>query len=336
MVLHNDKWKYKAKRNVERKHAMQNKRKGIKSNEDQTKENQLYDSESNHSNNTTSDNNDSDDSDDEEKKFKKSNKKTSNSWRFADPIIDESILKDPEYIAQLESKRQEEENRTNYMRSIVAEKLKDSKHLDLSVNNPKTVTSLKKLKNSDLENWRFDSDIENEDHNGNGNNNENNKTKRPEIREFTEEEREKFLQLQKRINHQKEVEKIRNRMDKLNNKLPMQKNKILELNSKVGADNYRGIVDKRLEIIDHDKTDRKELDDLVCQMNGIDLKHDQKDNPNKIVSDFNLESLMKSPPLPPPPSSTTSSLPSATTPKQSQTSIVLDNPELDDFLDSIL
>lgn len=328
MVLHNDKWKYKAKKNVERKHAMQNRRKGIKSNEDQSKENQHSDSESDYSNNSTSDVDDSDD----EKKFKISSKKTSNSWRFADPIIDESILKDPEYIAQLESKRLEEENRSNYMRNIVAEKLKDSKPLDLSVNNSKPVTSLKKLKNSDFENWKFDSDIEDEF----DNNNETNKTKKPEIREFTEEEREKFLQLQKKINHQKEVEKIRNRMDKLNNKLPMQKNKILELNSKVGADNYRGIVDKRLEIIDHDKTDRKELDDLVCQMNGIDLKHDQKDNPNKIVSDFNLESLMKSPPLPPPPSSTTSSLPSATTPKQSQTSIVLDNPELDDFLDSIL
>lgn len=321
MVLHNDKWKYKAKKNVERKHAQQNRRKNGPAaviNGDNTEE-----SESESSNSEEESENEEIDGQEKSINHFGRKKKESNSWRFEDPIVDESILKDPEYIAQLNAIKQEEENRSNYMRQVVSDKLKGvefEKLPNVESKESKTIKSFKKMTKKDLEKLALGSDSEEEKY--------NDSNEKPYIREFTSEERTNFLKLQEKIKHQKEMDKIRTRMDKINNKLPTEKAKILELNSKVGADNYRGIVDDRLNKRYY-KLDTNALDNLVFEMNGINMNIDE-DLP-KPVEQFDLDNMVKSDPTRLSIKKSSGENTSTVTPV-----VDLDNSELDDFLDSVL
>lgn len=284
MVLHNDKWKYKAKKAVERKNAAKGKKTGVPNN---SLANQR-DGENNNSDTTAdsgSDDEDNDEDDDDEedevdadgniiaKKKKKEKKPESNAWRFADPVTDESILKDPEYIAQLEAVRKEEEDRMNYMRSAVSEKLShgqgddetDKGRSDYLLSGNKEISSLKKLKQDHLTNWS--AQINGEDTEDEG---EEDKSG-PQVREFTEAEKTHFMQLQQKIKHQKEVAKLKSNLNARNNAAT--RGRVLELDTGRGKDNYRHIVDKRLGRAQNPNgPDIGALDDLVSDMLGIDLK----------------------------------------------------------------
>lgn len=332
MVLHNDKWKYKAKKNYERKHAIKAAKKNppkatnaIENEEDRV---------NNEDETEASSEGLSDDEigNDEKNKFKKG-KKISNSWRFDDPVVDESILKDPEYIAQLNAIKQEEEDRSNYMKNTVASKLKEKDFnggdVDVEFKVDPKISSLKKMKDEDLKNWKFDENENDVDH--------HDRNSGPEIRQFTDEERKKFLLLQEKIKHQREVEKLRDTMDKVNNKSSNNHGKVLELHSKSGADNYKGLVEKSLQKNQHVKhnVDIDELDDLVGELLGVDLKKDvaKKVETSKNVGNFDLDDLLKN-------SSKADSLTNPhtiTNSSKPKASVVLeDQQELDDFLDSIL
>lgn len=341
MVLHNDKWKYKAKRNYERKHAIK------PANKNFTKErtadgsvdkdggsdggsyNEDFDSDS-----SLASGNEDGGSDEGFKRRSRKNAKSSNSWRFDDPFVDETILKDPEYIARLEAIKAEEENRDAYMRSLVNDKLKSHEEaggvdLDDKYSILKEIKSMKKFKQTDIQNWRFDDNLSDSDDNGDASG--------PEVREFTPEEREKFLALQERINHQKDVDKIRNRMDQLNNKTRPSKAKVLELHTKMGGDKYRAAVDKNLRNA-HDKIDTEELDNLVQRMIGVNLKtHEQAEPHNTEYSQFDLDTMLQST------SGTAksgnvgkSTVASTGTTHAKRAPVVLETAELDNFLDSIL
>ena len=324
MVLHNDKWKYKAKKAVERKNAQKAKRNGI----DDTKVNHENSSSGNeHSSDDSEEGDDVEEIVDEDgnvivkptKKEKLNNQ--SNSWRFEDPVIDESILKDPEYIAQLEAKRKEEEDRINHMRDIVSNKLKTGDIIDENSDEyllmgKKEPVSFKNMKFEDLENV-FNADDK-----------DNNK---PEFREFTDEEKERFLCNQAIMKHQKEVQKLKTQVNSLNSKLT--RGKVLELNSNRGKDNYRDLVDKKLGGI-HKKVDEEaDLDELVHEMIGIDLKKvgdtTAGENEFKSSAGFNLENLMD----------TKAGLKNQSIRQQTQKekkSFVETSNEDDDFLDSLL
>lgn len=341
MVLHNDKWKYKAKRNYERKHAIKS------ANKNSTKERTGDGSADNDGGSDGGSYNEGFGSDsslasgDEDagsdgglKRRSKKNAKSSNSWRFEDPIVDETILKDPEYIARLEAIKAEEENRAAYMRNLVNDKLKNHEEagevdLDNKYSILKEIKSMKKFKQTDIQNWRFDDNLSDSDDNGDA--------YEPEVRDFTPEEREKFLALQKRINHQKDVDKIRNRMDQLNNKTRPGKAKVLELHSKTGGDKYRAAVDKNLRNA-HDKIDTQELDNLVQTMIGVNFTTHEKAEPhNTEHSKFDLDTMLQST------SGTAksenvgkSTVASTGTIAAKRAPVVLETAELDDFLDSIL
>lgn len=341
MVLHNDKWKYKAKRNYERKHAIKSANKSFTkektadgSTDNDGESDSGSDNEGSGSDSSLESGEKDAGSDDEFKRRSKKNAKSSNSWRFEDPIVDETILKDPEYIARLEAIKVEEENRASYMRNLVNDKLKtageaDEVDLDNKYSTPKEIKSMKKFKQTDLQNWKFDDNLSDSDEDG--------EAFEPEVRDFTPEEREKFLALQKKINHQKDVEKIRNRMDQLNNKLKPTKAKVLELHSKAGRDKYKAAVDKNLRNA-HDKIDTDELDNLVQRMIGVDLKaHEQPELRKTDHGQFDLDTMLQST------SGTAKSesigqrtVPSTGTTAAKKATVVLETTELDDFLDSVL
>ncbi|GAV26826.1 hypothetical protein PMKS-000282 [Pichia membranifaciens] len=171
MVLHNNKWKYKAKRNYERKHAIKS------ANKNSTKERTGDGSADNDGGSDGGSYNEGFGSDsslasgDEDagsdgglKRRSKKNAKSSNSWRFEDPIVDETILKDLEYIARLEAIKAEEENRAAYMRNLVNDKLKNHEEagevdLDNKYSILKEIKSMKKFKQTDIQNWRFDDNL---------------------------------------------------------------------------------------------------------------------------------------------------------------------------------
>lgn len=325
MVLHNDKWKYKAKKAVERKNAQKAKRNGI----DDTKvddENSASGNE--HSSDDNEEGDDVEETADEDgnvivKPTKKEKlKNQSNLWRFEDPVIDESILKDPEYIAQLEAKRKEEEDRINHMRDIVSNKLKtgdiiDEKNDEYLLKGKKEPVSFKNMKFEDLENV-FNSDDKDND--------------KPEIREFTDEERERFLRNQAIVKHQKEVQKLKTQVNSLNSK--SRRGKVLELNSNRGKDNYRDLVDKKLGGI-HRKVDDEEedLDELVHEMIGIDLKKvgdtTAEENEFKYSAGFNLDNLMDTK------GGQKNQIIRQQTPREKKSFVETSN-EDDDFLDSLL
>lgn len=332
MVLHNDKWKYKAKRNYERKHNI--KPAGKSSAKEGTSHGRVDDGNSSDQDGANdslgssfnSENESDSDGDDGYGNKGKKSKPKSNSWRFEDPIVDESILKDPEYIARLNAIKAEEENRAAFMRSVVSEKLKnadihDEDHVlsnDIS-SRPTAIKNMKKFKQNDLQKWKFEED----------NSDTDSVSFKPEVREFTPEEREKFLTLQKKINHQKELDKIRNRMDLLNNKIQPGRARVLELQSKTGTDNYRAIVDKSLQHA-HDNVDTDELDDLVEKMVGVDLKS-QKESVKDQPSQFDLNTLLQQPI-----GAALQASPDVAKVSNRALPMQLETDELDDFLDSVL
>lgn len=321
MVLHNDKWKYKAKKAVERKHAKQLKNGTEKSSGNQNAPHVESDNENVSESGSRSDDghSDSDDGDEDENGYNKfaRAKKSSNAWRFADPIVDESILKDPEYISQLNAIKQEEEDRSQYMRTKVSDKLKSG---DIKLNNnmfegSQEIKGLRKLKAGDLLNWKL-----NEDESDDGESGVNNKG---EIREFTEEEKNSFLKLQQKINHKKELEQLKSRMDRINNKGGH--TKILELHSKSGKDNYKHLVNDRLNKVSLTKSSDN-LDDLVEEVLGVNLK-DRVEKP-KPTQSFDLDSLINT-------SIPNTKIEPTSTVNKPRSKIVLDQ-EDDEFLDSLL
>lgn len=280
MVLHNDKWKQKAKRAVERKHKKQAKMKG------NIAPNEIKDAFENESSSSSEehegDGNSLDYEEEEEnKKFLRS-KKESNAWRFADPFIDDTILKDPEYIQQLENAKMEEETRLKMMREAVVDKLKDrGDEIDKELfEGSKEIQEKKKLKAGDFSDWKIGFDSEDEV--------DLKKDDKPEIREFTEEEKLKFLQLQKQIKHQKDMEVMKSKIDRINNKVA--KGKVLELHGKTGRENYREIVDSKLNKVSRNDLDIDEHDRLVEQMLGVNLRGTSK--PEQPFP-FDMETLMQ-------------------------------------------
>jgi hypothetical protein len=324
MVLHNDKWKYKAKKAVERKHAKQAKKSGgntISNTTPTTTVNDSYSDDDRDKSDTDSSENENDDDDDDadadtNKSFAKA-KKVSNAWRFTDPIVDESILKDPEYVAQLNAIKEEDENRLKFMRNIVSEKLKsdDFKENEDVFNKSKILKSFRKMKTGTLDNWTLNNDHSDEDFNEDSAN--------PKIREFTEEEKNNFLKLQQKINHKKEINELKSRMDKINNR--GEKTKVLEIHSNVGKDNYKNIVDQRLQKANH-KTSSDELDSLIEEVLGVNLKDTSKKP--ETSQDFDLDSLIGAP-------IKTTTQRNITPSNTSRPTVVLDD-EDEEFLDSIL
>lgn len=354
MVLHNDKWKYKAKKAHERKHAVKagNGKNVAKHGETDGMINDTHsDNENDNSSEsddiTLEDNNNADpNGSNASNKYRKA-KKLPNSWRYADPVVDDTILKDPEYIAKLNAIRDEEENRITYMRDTVSNKLKSSNKISADsveeqYKKPEAIKGKGKIRSDDLTHWRYDGnsaqDGENElgdhyyDSEGDADfasvSNFNSKSTKPEIRTFTDKERNDFLKLQQRIKHQKQVAEMQKQMDSINNKNGSNKAKVLEVYSKKGRDNYKEAVDKRLNnsgpVVDTD-----ELDDLVGEMLGVNLKtYQEKPEP---IQRFDLDSLLNHNG-----SVSNNSSEKNTRLNNNKIPVVLDESDIDEFLDSVL
>lgn len=259
MVLHNDKWKRKAKWAVEKKHRAQGKGTLNKSADSD---------KAPHDENDENDENDGSDEDYEHDEDEE-NARFGNSWRFADPVVDESILKDPEYQAQIQAKQREEEERSRYMRELVSSKVQGKPEENLET--MKQVKSFKEMRKKGLSNLKFGSDSESGSEDEDGDGESNSQLGEPIVREFTDSEKAKFLALQEKIRHQKEVDLLKAKINKVNHKGTA---KVLEIHTEKGKDNYRHLVDAKLHQMTENKDD---LDELVGQMLGIDLKNAKVD-----------------------------------------------------------
>lgn len=298
MVLHNDKWKHKAKRAVERKHRQQAQKKGENIREgDSQKEghftNNLEIEKDNDDENSKTDVSLSDSNEENETEESSYKKLESNEWRFADPIVDETILKDPEYIQQLENARIEEENRMKAMRETVVENLKDKieKYDDELFLGSKELKEKKNLKLGSLSNWSVGDDSEGDDNDDDHDGKNTNSTGKSDIREFTEEEKLKFLELQRKIKHQKDLEQMKAKIDRANHKDI--RNQVLEIHGDRGKENYRSLVDKNLEKVGRTDVNLEQHDKLVEQMLGVNL-HDNPDS--ETFETFDIDTLIKSKP----------------------------------------
>ncbi|GMM31174.1 hypothetical protein DAMA08_039190 [Martiniozyma asiatica (nom. inval.)] len=164
MVLHNDKWKNKAKRAYQKKHGLNN-----KNTTQQTSIDSEFDSENNSEESThlpklpaqtdvqqtnlnngksyagilggvevqVSDATNKNDAQEGSTYTSSTSahtrrKKISNSWRFLDPSNDPELLRDPEYAAELAAKEELERDRVDHYRSVITNKLKEDSEYDAS------------------------------------------------------------------------------------------------------------------------------------------------------------------------------------------------------------
>lgn len=263
MVLHNDKWKYKAKKDYLHKHNLST----VKQDERKNLE-------------------------DEKKEVLESK---SNTWRFHDPDIDPELLKDPEYVKQILDKQNEELNYNNEQSSKVLHKLEklqktgELNKVNLESEKGSVNKSWKKMTDEDLKNWKLDASDEEIDkiEDAEGNNSK--------IREFTEDEKNNFLKLQHDISKKKQLEKMKLFLKKDEN--THKKGKVLEINSTNDRDKYKGqLEDTFQQRLKEDK--RGELDDLIGELIGMDLKEevdtDKEEDKKTEMSKFDLDELLGS------------------------------------------
>lgn len=313
MVLHNDKWKYKAKRSFQKKHNL-DKDNNPKKLQDESLQDELIDSQ------------DQEDQEgeggdaDEEEAIEKEKEASDNSWRFFDPEQTTELLRDPEYAAKLENERQIESQKNQYYNGIVNEQLKMSDDLlDMGKLQEKYQVkgrniSIKKMKDEDLLKLKI---IDSDDDSDYDSDDKYNGSDRPnEMREFTGEEQENFLKLQKIIEHKKKLEQMRKTISKHK---PMSNRNVHEIQTSKESDNYKSLVDKQLREAVITKNSNK-FEDLVDNLLGVDLNDDHEPIATVLAPKFDLDTL-----IPP-------SKPIKT--KSSTSKVKLDLQ--DDFLDSIL
>lgn len=307
MVLHNDKWKYKAKRSYQIKHNLD------KNNEPNVDTSAIEDGDIINS----QDENGDEDEEDEETAIAREREIIGNSWRFLDPEMSTELLRDPEYVAKLEREKQLELEKNQFYNDIVNEKLK-ADNLDADALNEKykvkrRVVGFKKMKDEDILKWK----LENSDDDDDESDDDQNIEIPSEIREFSPEEQENFLKLQKIIDHKKRVEEMRKTISK--HKPTVGKN-IHEIQTSKESDNYAYLVNKQLQEAVITKNTAN-FEDLVDGLLGVDL-NEATDEPVSAPSapKFDLDNIITEK--------------KSTKPKASKKNVKLDLQ--DDFLDSIL
>lgn len=264
MVLHNDKWKYKARRNYMRKHGLKTleRDKDKRKAEKETKEKDNHASESVTKNETETDKdsadeentvkqketektsdkeeeNTSNDISDNEEEVKKK-KLGSNSWRFHGDMQDEiELMKDPELIEAEKQRREEEQQIFDQQKDIVIHHLMEVGDNDSTFKNVIKKEDHMGKRDNDKEFLEALMKAF-----GDGRKQQDEETKYSSNDKMTPEERQQFFKLQKEIKHQKMVQNARGGYSP---KKASGKGKSLELNLSSDANKYRDIVAQRLE-----------------------------------------------------------------------------------------
>lgn len=202
-------------------------------------------------------------------------KKESNAWKYEDPVIDETILKDPEFQAELERVRNEELETMKDLRNKVINNVKTKNGDVLTDYKPVQLgKKSKQQKREESENWKYISSGE-EDSDEDEDDNETNDSK-PQIRYLTKDEEKEFYKLEGEVNHQKKIQSMKDQMIKINGRKPT--NKVLEVKTKSDREGYKNLIDKKLSNMkssdNSNKEDSQNVDVLVKEIYGIDLTKD--------------------------------------------------------------
>lgn len=312
MVLHNDKWKYKAKRDYQRKHGLgkdgkpleggaervfkEGTRKGATEEEEEVELEGVLDSQS-------------EEELTEEEQLARERELLGNSWRFLDPEQSQDLLRDPEYVAKLEQEQALEREMAAHHANIVNSKLQEhsqatEEDLQRQYAVQGRLVSARKLKDEELLRLRIA-----------GSDDEEEATPEPQTRTFSPEEQEKFLRLQKMIDHRKRIEEMKRIVGKHRPGV----GNVRDVYTSKESDNYSFLVDKHLRDAVITQSTHN-FDSLVDDLLGVDLSDDKSTQKQPANAKFDLDALLTT---------------SAPAPKQKSAAL----PPLklnDDFLDSIL
>ncbi|QPG76651.1 hypothetical protein FOA43_004043 [Brettanomyces nanus] len=309
MVLHNDKWKYKARRDYMRKHGLKTlgkdrdkKKKALEEAQNEVTSNETSDhglnsgkKNENQEKSKEEDSGESSDAEDdevidEEGEFRHRKKLESNSWRFEGDLKDsEEVEKDPELIEQERMRLQEEQKYFEQQKVVVREHLKNSQNQGGVGVDAYVINKMKKKKKIDkdesesglnaeeLLKWevRGEEDLISEGEEEKGGDtkfldiSEGLIPSKSKVRELTRKEKEKFYRLQEEIKHKKMVNAAKGQTNK-----PRHDRLTMELNLASDADKYRHAVNKKLQETMREKDTQNERGDF--DENLIELLGDMR------------------------------------------------------------
>lgn len=317
MVLHNDKWKYKARRNYMRKHGLKtlerdkDKRKNRDTNEKDeqnheiedkkctktstgTEETSATEEEQNDNEEKTLDGEEDDISEDNNDGEGEITKKKlgSNSWRFEADTQDEiELMKDPELIEAEKQRRDEEQKLFNKQKDVVLQHIMEVGEDDSAYKNVMRKEDREGRKDSDKDFLEelikaFDD----------GRRQQSEETKYSSNEKMTPEERQQFFRLQKEIKHQKMVLNAKGGYSQP--KMP-RKGRSIELDLDSDANNYRDIVAQKLnegiqKINIEDTNFEEDLKELVGDSASVDRidRNKNKVKNNNYNAAFDLDKLI--------------------------------------------
>lgn len=311
--MHNDKWKNKARRSYQRKHNLDKNGKPVKEAPNSDDSDSISNSRSNSG------------SDSEGDVEEEEGAKNTNAWRFMDPLTDPELLKDPDYLAQIESQKRQDRDQLNHDREIVLKSLLSAKDQDVSHKyniSAKKARNIAKMKEEDILNFNQGlSDNDETDSDNEAGNDHSTKCKvTGETREFTEEERDNFLRLQAKIAHQRKLEEMKRT---LNKHKPLSRSNIYEMTTTRESPNYKYLVEDQLrKNIPVVSASSDKFESLVDDLLGVDLTSEEPDQVKTPKPGFDLDSII--------PTKLTNA--SAKSLKKPKAKLELH----DDFLDSIL
>ncbi|GME74749.1 unnamed protein product [Ambrosiozyma monospora] len=306
MVLHNDKWKNKAKREYMRKHGLLKKKTDTKesdSNNDSDEgddfnsrpspnqlqpppedeeelaqvEKKTKEDESEKQSTTTPESTEGDSS---TNTYRRKKKLQNNSWRFKSDLPDEGeIIVDPEILEQQRVQREEEKRIQQENSNIVLQSLENGEEKDYTTKGK--TKSANEMTRDDLLNWSLDDNIPIV---------KQNKTLKAKntVRTLTEEEKKKYFEMQKEIDHMKMVDSAKNKFNPHANEFKG-KNKVLELNMSSDKDKYKDALELAFEqnrqtsVYEDEANFEKNLEDVL----GIKLNDDSDKKVDGVSFDLN-------------------------------------------------
>ncbi|GMG35920.1 unnamed protein product [Ambrosiozyma monospora] len=306
MVLHNDKWKNKAKRDYMRKHGL------LKKKTDTKESDSNNNSDEGDFNNTPSSNTlqpppedeeelaqiEKKTKEDESKKqttnsqevpdpdsstvntYRRKKKLQNNSWRFKSDIPDEAdVIVDPEILEQQRLQREEEKRIQQENSNIVLQSLENGEEKDYTTTGKKK--SANEMTRDDLLNWSLDDDTPIVRQN------RGLKAKNT-VRTLTEDEKKKYFEMQREVNHMKMVDSAKNKFNPRANEFKG-KSKVLELNMNSDSDKYRDALELTFEqnrqtsVYSDEANFEKNLEDVL----GIKLNDDSEKKVDSLNFDLN-------------------------------------------------